>query len=122
MIWENKKVAEKFGVLIFISYFCSPLMQVNKHGYSRTSESGAGKCQVPRIFINRFTFINLITICRLREAGKFKTNEIKMIEKTKKVYEAPTMKVYEIGRTQILAGSANGEIEKLSEETYDWDL
>ena len=28
-----------------------------------------------------------------------------MIEKAKKVYEAPSMKVYEIGRTQILAGS-----------------
>ena len=28
-----------------------------------------------------------------------------MIEKAKKVYEAPSMKVYEIGRSQILAGS-----------------
>lgn len=30
-----------------------------------------------------------------------------MTEKAKKVYEAPFMKVYEIGRTQILAGSGN---------------
>ena len=27
----------------------------NKHGYSRTSISGTGKCQVPRSFIYRFT-------------------------------------------------------------------
>ena len=45
-----------------------------------------------------------------------------MKEKAKKVYEAPSMMVYEMGKTQILAGSANGEIEKLSEETYKWDL
>ena len=31
-----------------------------------------------------------------------------MIEKMKKVYQAPSMKVYEIGRTQILAGSGEG--------------
>ena len=31
-----------------------------------------------------------------------------MIEKAKKVYEAPSMKVYEIGRSQILAGSTAG--------------
>ena len=28
-----------------------------------------------------------------------------MTKKAKKVYESPTMKVYEIGRSQILAGS-----------------
>lgn len=28
-----------------------------------------------------------------------------MIEKAKKVYETPSMTVYEMGRTQILAGS-----------------
>ena len=32
-----------------------------------------------------------------------------MTEKEKKVYEAPSMKVYEIGRTQILAGSGETE-------------
>ena len=40
---------------------------VNKYGYSRTSSSGTGKCQVPRSFIYRFTIINWITTCRLRE-------------------------------------------------------
>ena len=39
----------------------------NCDGYSRTSRSGTGKCQVPRFFIYRFTFINKITTCRLRE-------------------------------------------------------
>ena len=29
----------------------------------------------------------------------------KMTKKEKKIYESPTMTVYEIGRTQILAGS-----------------
>ena len=44
-----------------------------------------------------------------------------MEKKEKKIYESPTMTVYEIGRTQILAGSANGEIEQLDEEKlYEW--
>ena len=45
-----------------------------------------------------------------------------MIEKAKKAYQAPSMKVYEIGKTLILAGSKNGEIEELDEENYySWD-
>ena len=43
-----------------------------------------------------------------------------MEKNEKKFYESPTMTVYEIGRTQILAGSANGEIEELDEENYTW--
>ena len=44
-----------------------------------------------------------------------------MTKKEKKFYQSPTMTVYEIGRTQILAGSANGEIEQLDEEKlYEW--
>ena len=31
-----------------------------------------------------------------------------MTKKAKKIYESPTMKVYEIGRSQILAGSTAG--------------
>ena len=44
----------------------------------------------------------------------------KMEKKEKKFYQSPTMTVYEIGRTQILAGSANGETEPLGEENYTW--
>ena len=47
-----------------------------------------------------------------------------MEKKEKKFYESPTMTVYEISRTQILAGSANGEIDQLDEldeeEVYVW--
>ena len=44
-----------------------------------------------------------------------------MTKKEKKLYESPSMTVYEIGRTQILAGSADGEIEPLDkEELYVW--
>ena len=43
-----------------------------------------------------------------------------MEKKEKKFYESPTMTVYEIGRTQILAGSGQGETEKLNEEDYTW--
>ena len=40
-----------------------------------------------------------------------------MIEKAKKVYEAPSMKVYEIGRSQILAGStAEGSTNPYGED------
>ena len=46
-------------------------------------------------------------------------NELqKMTKKEKKFYESPTMTVYEIGRTQILAGSA--KTETLGEEEYTW--
>lgn len=38
-----------------------------------------------------------------------------MEKKEKKFYESPTMTVYEIGRTQILAGSGNGETEDPNE-------
>ena len=41
-----------------------------------------------------------------------------MEKKEKKFYESPSMTVYEIGRTQILVGSPNGETEKLVEEDY----
>ena len=44
-----------------------------------------------------------------------------MEKKEKKLYQSPIMTVYEIGRTQILAGSADGEIEPLDkEELYVW--
>ena len=43
-----------------------------------------------------------------------------MEKKEKKIYQSPTMTVYEIGRTQILAGSGQGETEKLYEEDYTW--
>ena len=43
-----------------------------------------------------------------------------MTKKEKKFYESPTIMVYEIGRTQILAGSANGGTETLDEEDYTW--
>ena len=41
-----------------------------------------------------------------------------MEKKEKKFYQSPTMTVYEISRTQILAGSA--KTEALEEETYTW--
>ena len=34
-----------------------------------------------------------------------------MTKKEKKFYESPTIMVYEIGRTQILAGSGEGQLE-----------
>ena len=45
-----------------------------------------------------------------------------MTKKEKKFYESPTMTVYEIGRTQILAGSANGGTEPLGDQEvgYTW--
>ena len=43
-----------------------------------------------------------------------------MEKKEKKIYQSPTMKVYEISRTQILAGSGQGETESLGEEEYTW--
>lgn len=43
-----------------------------------------------------------------------------MEKKEKKIYQSPTMTVYEIGSTQILAESANGGTELLGEEDYTW--
>ena len=43
-----------------------------------------------------------------------------MEKKEKKIYQSPIMTVYEIGRTQILAGSADGGTETLDEEEYTW--
>ena len=43
-----------------------------------------------------------------------------MEKKEKKFYESPTMTVYEISRTQILAGSGQGETERLVEEEDRW--
>ena len=43
-----------------------------------------------------------------------------MMKKEKKFYESPTIIVYEIGRTQILAGSPNGGTEQLGEEEYQY--
>ena len=44
----------------------------------------------------------------------------KMEKKEKKIYQSPIMTVYEISRTQILAGSTNGGTETLDEEEYTW--
>ena len=41
-----------------------------------------------------------------------------MEKKEKKIYQSPTMTVYEISRTQILAGSPNGETEGIEEEVF----
>ena len=43
-----------------------------------------------------------------------------MEKKEKKFYESPTMTIYEIGRTQILAGIGNGETEDPNRELYPW--
>ncbi|WP_256387818.1 hypothetical protein [Prevotella sp. P4-119] len=43
-----------------------------------------------------------------------------MEKKEKKIYQSPIMTVYEISRTQILAGSGQGETETLVEEEYRW--
>ena len=44
-----------------------------------------------------------------------------MKEKAKKVYEAPSMMVYEMGKTQILAGSGQGNTENPVNEQYSWE-
>ena len=47
-----------------------------------------------------------MTTCRLREPiGNSESRNEKMEKKEKKIYQSPTMTVYEIGRTPILAGS-----------------
>ena len=43
-----------------------------------------------------------------------------MENKEKKIYQSPIITVYEISRTQILAGSADGGTEPLGEEEYTW--
>ena len=43
-----------------------------------------------------------------------------MEKKEKKFYQSPIMTVYEISRTQILAGSGQGGTETLDEEEYRW--
>ena len=43
-----------------------------------------------------------------------------MEKKEKKFYQSPIMTVYEISRTQILAGSGQGGTETLDEEKYRW--
>ena len=44
-----------------------------------------------------------------------------MTKKEKKCYESPTMTVYEIGRSQILAGSEYpASTEGYTEENVDW--
>ena len=44
----------------------------------------------------------------------------KMEKKEKKIYQSPTMTVYEISRTQILAGSANAETEGIEEGNFGY--
>ena len=43
-----------------------------------------------------------------------------MEKKEKKIYQSPIMTVYEISRTQILAGSANGGTETITEQDYQY--
>ena len=43
-----------------------------------------------------------------------------MEKKEKKFYQSPTMTVYEISRTQILAGSANAETEGIEEGNFGY--
>ena len=43
-----------------------------------------------------------------------------MEKKEKKIYQSPTMTVYEISRTQILAGSTNGGTETITEQDYQY--
>ena len=44
----------------------------------------------------------------------------KMEKKEKKIYQSPIMTVYEISRTQILAGSADGGTETITEQDYQY--
>ena len=63
----------------------------------------------------------IITTSRIREPiGYSESRNTKMEKKEKKIYQSPTMTVYEISRTQILAGSGQGATETLDEEEYTW--
>ena len=79
-------------------------LPVNSIGYSRTSD-----VEQASVRFHALSFIGspyLISTSRLREPiGKNESRNKKMEKKEKKFYESPTMTVYEIGRTQILAGS-----------------
>ena len=44
-----------------------------------------------------------------------------MKEIEKKKYVMPKMAIYNIESPQLLAGSGNGETERLNEENYEWD-
>ena len=64
---------------------------------------------------------NIITISRLREPiGNRESRNTKMEKKEKKIYQSPIMTVYEIGRTQILAGSGQGETEGIEEDVVEY--
>ena len=43
-----------------------------------------------------------------------------MEKKEKKIYQSPTMTVYEISRTQILAGSGQAETEGIEEDVFKY--
>ena len=43
-----------------------------------------------------------------------------MEKKEKKIYQSPTMTVYEINSTQILAGSPDGGTEPITEQDYQY--
>ena len=95
-------------------------LPVNSIGYSRTSD-----VEQASVRFHALSFIGspyLISTSRLREPiGKNESRNKKMEKKEKKFYESPTMTVYEIGRTQILAGSANGGTQPIDrEEDYTW--
>ena len=61
----------------------------------------------------------LISTSRLREPiGNRESRNTKMEKKEKKFYQSPTMTVYEISRTQILAGSGQGDTEGIEEGEF----
>ena len=64
-----------------------------------------------------YPFYNNLPTPRTYRLQRIKKQK-KMEKKEKKIYQSPTMTVYEISRTQILAGSAN--TEALGEEDYKW--
>ena len=93
----------------------------SKSGKPEPREVGQASVRFHASFIYRFTFINKSLTSRLREPiGKNESSNTKMEKKEKKLYQSPTMKVYEISRPQILAGSTDGETEPLGEEDYTW--
>ena len=93
----------------------------SKSGKPEPREVGQASVRFHASFINRFTFINYSLTCRLREPkGNSESRNKKMEKKEKKIYQSPIMTVYEISRTQILAGSGQGKTETLDEEDYTW--